>query len=143
MDTESLAFKAWAHAEGLVVPADLAEFRKSKIGIDAEDYLSTRLTDAQTREPLLPALGGLPFALRQHVDSDLENFKKAGIEPLFVFNGMDCAFKDRKSIVKESQKAITLLDEAWKVYDQGRGDEAVVAFGKACKSFLPLRWYSY
>ncbi|CAK3800673.1 xpg i-region [Lecanosticta acicola] len=129
---ESIAFKEWAKSESLVLNAKLQEFDGAVVGFDGEDYLHTLLTNPQTREPLLPALGGLPFALEQHVDSDLENLKKAGIKPMFIFNGLDTACKDRKSIAKESQKAIAGLDEAWRVYDLGRGDDAVLAFGKAC-----------
>lgn len=134
MGSESLAFKDWLKAEGLVVSANLNhEWNGKTIGIDAEDYLNTLLTNPQTREPLLPALGGLPFALREHIDKDLEQFRKAGIKPYFMFNGLEIGCRDRKTISKESQKAVQILDEAWRVYDQGRGDDAVVAFGKACK----------
>lgn len=130
---ESLAFKDWAKGEGLALSANLNEFNGTVVGFDAEDYLNTLLTNAQTREPLLPALGGLPFALQQHVDQDLDHLQKAGVRPLFTFNGLDIACRDRKSISKESQKAVNTLDEAWRVYDLGQGDSAVVAFGKACK----------
>lgn len=130
---ESLAFKDWAKGEGLVLGGPLNDFNGTTVAFDAEDYLNALLTNTQTREPLLPALGGLPFALRQHVDQDLEHLQEAGIKPIFVFNGLEIACKDRKSINKESQKAVSTLDEAWRVYDLGQGDSAVVAFGKACK----------
>ena len=133
MGSESLAFKDWARNEGLHSFGSLRLLKESTVAIDAEDYLNTLLIQARTREPLLPALGGLPFALEQHIDSDLANFYDADIKPIFVFPGLDVACKDRRSISRESQKAIKILDDAWTVYDQGRGDDAVVAFGKACK----------
>ncbi|KJX95519.1 xpg i-region protein [Zymoseptoria brevis] len=132
MSAESLAFKEWARAEGLVLSGDVAEFDGATIGFDAEDYLNSLLNNVSTREPLLPALGGLPFALQQHVDSDLSSLEDAGIKSIFMFNGLDIACHDRKSIMRESQKATKTLNEAWSVYDQGRGDDAVVAFGRAC-----------
>jgi hypothetical protein len=136
MSAESLAFKDWAKAEGLVLSGDIAEFSDTIIGFEAEDYLNSLLNNTSTREPLLPALAGLPFALRQHVDADLASFADAGIEPRFIFNGLEIACRDRKSLMKESLKASKTLEEAWNVYDQGRGDDAVVAFGKACELIL-------
>jgi hypothetical protein len=131
-----MAFKEWARSEGMLMSGDVAEFRDATVGFDAEDYLNSLLNNVSTREPLLPALGGLPFALRQHVDRDLSNLEDAGIKALFMFNGLDIACRDRKSIMRESQKATKTLDEAWSVYDLGRGDDAVVAFGKACKLMM-------
>ncbi|KAK5117730.1 hypothetical protein LTR85_008705 [Meristemomyces frigidus] len=137
-----MAFRQWAAAEGLESLGQLDQFRQMRIAIDAEDYLNTLLTTTLTREPLLPALGGLPFALQKHVDGDLAGFKDAGITPLFVFNGVDVASKDRTMISREAKKAAATLSEAWSIYDQGRGDDAVVAFGKACsyKTYHIVRW---
>lgn len=133
MGSESLAFKEWAKSEGLLQSFPIDEgCRDKELGIEAEDYLNTLLTNSQTREPLLPALGGLPFALKEHIDKDLDHFRQSGIIPTFVFNGLELGCRDRKTISKESQKAAQILDQAWSVYDQGRGDDAVVAFGKAC-----------
>lgn len=135
MGSESLAFKEWVKAEGILesFPID-AGCKGREFGIDVEDYLNSLLTNSQTREPLLPALGGLPFALKDHIDKDLYNFRQAGITPIFVFSGLELGCRDRKTISKDSQKSVHILDEAWRVYDQGRGDDAVVAFGKACMS---------
>ncbi|KAK5133335.1 hypothetical protein LTR08_007860 [Meristemomyces frigidus] len=140
-----MAFTNWARAEGLESVATLDHFAPCHIAIDAEDYLNNLLTTTATREPLLPALGGLPFALQKHVDEDLASFKQAGITPLFVFNGLDVASRDRAMIGREAKKAAATLGEAWSIYDQGKGDEAVVAFGKACtyKTYHIVRWLQY
>jgi hypothetical protein len=134
MGSESLAFKEWLKGEGLLHTGNPKEMLgDSTIGFEAEDYLNNILTNITTREPLLPALGGLPFALQHHVDSDLDHLEAAGIKPYFIFNGLDTACRNRKTIFNESQKASKTLHDAWTVYDQGRGDDAVVAFGKACE----------
>ena len=127
------AFKEWVRAEALEETSPLEEFRGTCIGIDADDYLTTLLSTAHTREPLLPALGGLPFALEKHVDQDLANFRNMGIRPLFVFNGVQVASRDRAMVRRESQKLAKMLDDAWAIYDQGRGEDSVNAFGKACE----------
>ena len=138
------AFRDWARAEALESYASLDQLHSCYVAIDAESYLTTLLTTTATREPLLPALGGLPFALQKHIDDDLANFKQAEITPVFVFNGLDVASRDRVMIAREAKKAAAVLGEAWSIYDQGKGDEAVVAFGKACKSrpsdFHSRRW---
>lgn len=132
MGPESLAFKEWAKLEGLTFWTTLAEFKGATVAIHAEDYLQTLLTSSATREPLLPALGGLPFGLEKHVDNDLKNFEDAGIKPFFFFDGLDSAYRERHTISRESQKAVGILNEAWRLYDNGEGDEAVKNFGKAC-----------
>lgn len=129
---ESLAFREWAKQEDLVYTVPIGQFENSTIGYDAEDFVNILLS-AEGREPLLPALGGLPFTLRTNIDRELENVEKlTGNKPLFMFNGIDLAFHDRKTISKESDKAIRILDEAWRVYENGDGDAAVRAFEKAC-----------
>jgi len=81
-------FVEWAKAEGLETLGGIEQFKGARVAIDAEDYLHSILTNPSTREPLLPALGGLPFALQKNVDDDLKNFAEAGVIPIFVFNGL-------------------------------------------------------
>ncbi|KAK5119019.1 hypothetical protein LTR62_000230 [Meristemomyces frigidus] len=135
-------FKAWVRNEALESTGKLDQFRDTAFGIDADEYLDTLLTNTLTKEPLLPALGGLPFALAKHVDDDLESFTAAGIKPVFVFNGLQTGSKDKAGVLREVRKAAADLDDAWSIYDQGRGEEAVAAFGKACtyKTAHISRW---
>lgn len=135
MATYGLAFKDWALKEAAYWTFGIEQLRGSKLGIDAEEYLAGLLI-AQNREPLLPALGGLPFSLKQRVDEDVQRFHDAGIQPTFVFNGLDLACRDRSSILKASLRATETLDSAWRIYDAGKGDEAVSAFGRACECCL-------
>ncbi|KAK0318338.1 hypothetical protein LTR91_010218 [Friedmanniomyces endolithicus] len=138
------AFKEWVQSEGLETSGKIDQFRKSCIAFDAEDYLDTLLTATLSREPLLPALGGLPFALQKHIDDDLQRFRDAEIKPIFVFNGLQAASKDGTMVAREGKRAAKILDEAWGIYDQGRGEDAVNAFGKACTYKIQhiSRWLS-
>lgn len=131
MGSHGLGFKEWALKEAAYWNDDLKDLHGTRIGIDAEEYLTSFLISK--KEPLLPALGGLPFSLKSRVDEDLQHFTDAGIEPVFVFNGLDQACNDRASILKSSVKASDILDSAWKIYDAGRADESVATFGMACK----------
>lgn len=138
MGSNALAFKEWATNESVCQSAPVEQLRNTRLGIDADDYVHSLLFASQ-QEPLLSALGGLPFSLHKRVDEDLLSFREAGIEPLFVFNGLDLACKDRASVLRESRKAESTLKGAWSVYDEGNGEEAVKAFGRLCEyrtSFL-------
>lgn len=132
MGSNALAFKNWAVNENVITTTPVEHFKGKRIGIDADDYLQSLLVSGN-REPLLPAHGGQPFTLQKRVDEDLEGFQAAGIEPIFVFNGLDAACRDRTSILNDSRRASAVLNEAWQIYDQGKGEEAVANFGKACK----------
>jgi len=46
---------------------------------------------------------------------------------------VDVACKDRATISRECRKALKILDDAWSAYDNGRGEDAVTAFGKVCE----------
>ena len=131
-------FKDWVRAESLDSHCTIDQFQGAAIAIDGDEYLDTLLTKNLTREPLLPALGGLPFALEKHVDDDLKNFAAYDITPIFAFNGLQVASKDKAIVMREARKAAKDLDEAWSIYDQGRGEEAVNAFGKACEYLCKL-----
>ncbi|KAI7297485.1 hypothetical protein KC315_g18441, partial [Hortaea werneckii] len=78
------SFKDYITTHNLQTWGSLSEFTGTRLAIDAEDYLHTLLTNPQTREPLLPALSGLPFALQKHVDESLQGFKDAGIDVVWV-----------------------------------------------------------
>lgn len=129
----SNAFKEWVHAQNLVTYGKLEELSGDNILIDADDWLNTLLSAESLREPLLPAHGGQPFALRKNVDAELQHFKDADITPHFIFSGQELGCRDRVYISRDGRKAARFLDEAWKTYDQGHGEAAVKLFGQACR----------
>lgn len=137
-------FASWAKAEGVLHEASLETVTKGnvefKIAIDAEDFLSSILTGGQsTYEPLLPALGGVPFTLESHIDTRLEAFQTSGINPIFVFSGGLPVYRERNAITRDSIKASAVLNEAWNIYARGRAEESVDEFGKVCK----YRWIKH
>lgn len=125
-------FKDWALHENVAITSPVEQFRDKRIGIDADDYLHSLLTKHR-REHLVPALAGKPFGLYRGVDEDIEGFRAANIEPIFIFNGLDLACRDRTAILNEGRMASNILNEAWTIYDEGKGADAVEQFGKACE----------
>ena len=134
MACHGLAFQEWAVSQGLTRTGSFEELRGIELAIDGDDYVDRILTDPVTREPLLPALGGLPFALKKHVDAHLKAFEQYDISPRFVFNGVDIATRDHDTIAREARKASDSLNEAWSLYSQSRADDAVAEFGRSCTS---------
>jgi hypothetical protein len=141
MYTDSSAFNIWAKDEGYWIEDSITSFAQltdAKVAFDAEDYLNSFLTGGHaTYEPLVPALGGIPFTLNSHIDTLLEDLKNAGIKPLFVFPGGRAMSRDRLTTSQDSQRAVSILNEAWNIYNNGRGEDAVKEFGKACMFTSP------
>jgi hypothetical protein len=109
----------------------LSALKDAVLGIEAAYYLGRLLNNPPSKEPLLSALGGFPFALKTYIESDLETLKRNGIVPLFVFSGMDLAKKDKPfSNLNDSALANT---RAWELYDQHQAVQAVETFGNSGK----------
>ncbi|KAH0547560.1 hypothetical protein FGG08_000285 [Glutinoglossum americanum] len=107
----------------------LSALKDAVLGIEAAHYLNRLLNNPPSKEPLLSALGGFPFALKTYIESDLETLKRNGIVPLFVFSGMDIAKKDKPfSNLNDSALANT---RAWELYDQHQAVQAVETFGNS------------
>lgn len=97
------------------------------VGVEAEHYLQRLLSTPPSKEPLLSALGGFPFALKSHIENELEHMQTAGFTPLFVFNGLDVGKKDQSGR-REAEAAAANL-RAWELYDQHQPVKAVETFG--------------
>lgn len=89
-----------------------------------------------SKEPLLSALGGFPFALKTHLENELEALQAAGVKPLFVFTGLDFAVKSQPS--KQLSRAARLNAEAWELYNQHQAVQAVETFGNSGRTGFVL-----
>lgn len=121
-------FDSWNSNLGEVSP--LEELSGCAIAIEAADYISTRiLNHPQWKEPLLPALGGLPFGMKRHVESDIERFKTYKIQPIFIFSGLD--FGKKEDVFRQSQEAAVTNANAWDLYNHHEAEKAVAMFGES------------
>lgn len=116
-------------AANLAEHSKLDELSGFSVAIDAADHLTRLLNDPQWKEPLLPALGGLPFSMKRLVLDDLQRWKNHNITPLFVFNGLDFGKRDRS--FRASDDASRVTAEAWELYNQSEAERAVQTFGEA------------
>jgi len=109
----------------------LEEFANRVIAIEAADYISNHILKHPWKEPLLPALGGLPFGMKYRVQYDLEKFKSYRIQPVFVFSGLD--FGEKEDVFRLSELAgdAEINEQAWDLYDKHQAEAAVARFGES------------
>lgn len=105
------------------------------IGIDASHYISQHLVNQSTREALLGALGGFPFALRTNIEKELQAFKSLGVGAIFVFNGLEFGRKDQRSSSSPPTSPRS-FEQAWDLYDQQQADQVVDAFSNAGMTYF-------
>ncbi|KAF7530657.1 hypothetical protein PCG10_000166 [Penicillium crustosum] len=105
----------------------LSALKGAVVGIDASHYINQHLVNQSTREALLGALGGFPFALRTNIEKELQTFKNLGVATIFVFNGLDFGKKEHRTQPAASRS----FEQAWELYDQQQADQVVDAFSSA------------
>ncbi|PSN65990.1 hypothetical protein BS50DRAFT_403090 [Corynespora cassiicola Philippines] len=117
--------------------SNLEEFKGLRVGIDAADYLNSRiLNHPRAKEPLVPALGGLPLGLREHLEADLKKFAHYHIEPFFVFTGLDISKQDDPFVHR--QEGADVNRTAWALYDAHQAEQSVAKFGESSEPLLGL-----
>jgi len=105
----------------------LSTLSEARLGIDASHYLRILLDDPRTREPLLPATGGLPLALTSRIESDLRTLEKLHIKPVFVFPGL-LPNKRHRGNHNNWAEACKDRKQAWDQYENGRTEQATKLF---------------
>ncbi|CAI7675586.1 unnamed protein product [Penicillium manginii] len=120
------SFDEWAIGRTQSLP--LSALKGAVVGIDASHFIEQHLINVSTREALLGALGGFPFALRSNIEKELQTFKNLGVGCVFVFNGLEFGKKDH---LAATQPASRSYDQAWELYDQQQADRVVDAFSNA------------
>jgi hypothetical protein len=130
---EFLLYQVLLQDKKLVKEAPLSALRDTRLGIDATLYVRRLLTSSETKEAYVPALGGVPLALEEHILRDLRTLEKEHIKPIFVFNGL--APQKGGSPRERSAAAAAAEDTrpakrqiAWEHYEKGRNQAALAAF---------------
>ena len=108
--------------------ASLEEIRGCRVAIDAEHFLQTSaLFKTGHCEPLVAALGGLPFTFEEVLASELKNFDKLKLEVEFIFPGVDVSLSDSRE--RRRLQGVAINEEAWDLYDSNLADQSVEKFG--------------
>ncbi|KAL8283098.1 hypothetical protein RQP46_005876 [Phenoliferia psychrophenolica] len=113
---------------GLIKEAPLSALSQTRIGIDANSYLKRLLLakDPVTSDTFVAAVGGVPLALGVEIERDLKSLEKAGVKPVFVFNGLSPRDFDKPFILDEHKSL--RRSQAWDNYEQGRVQHAQQLF---------------
>jgi hypothetical protein len=116
--------------------AELGEFKGTRIGIEAAEYIRTHILEyPHAKEPLVPALGGLPLGYKESMEDSLRRFASYGIEPFFVFSGLDLV--KREDPFRQRQDAAFVNQLAWQMYDNNQPEESVKRFGESSECQTP------
>ena len=89
-------------------------------------------------EPLLSALGGLPYGLRSEIEADLDNWKTHGVTPMFVFDGLYIIGQEDMAL-RIAKEATRRSDKAWESYRNAKTEQQLK---DAVKGFGELGTYS-
>jgi hypothetical protein len=117
----------WANARSRSLA--LSTLKGTVIGVHASHYLDQHLNHHVTKEPLLIALGGFPFALKANIERELLALKSLGVTPIFVFDGLEVG-KPALDTPSRARSA-RALEQAWEFYDQQQAEQVVDAFRSA------------
>jgi hypothetical protein len=124
-------FNEWAASAQLGHTDSFAELNERRLGIEAEDFIANILTTAPTKEPLLPALGGLPFALEDTITHHVDVLRRHGCQPYFIFNGVTSNGQEER--LQASTSATKNIANAWELYGASQPERAVAEFGTLCE----------
>jgi len=120
-------FEEWS--VNLTETHSLDELKDTRVAIEAAFYINRMLNTPHLKEPLLPALGGRPFTMKDTVQNDVKRFKDCGITPIFVFGGLDVGKQDAP--FDHSEQAARINQQAWDLYHSGQAQQAVDKFGSS------------
>ncbi|KAG9682924.1 PIN domain-like protein, partial [Aureobasidium melanogenum] len=120
-------FNEWAASAQLGHTDSFAELNERRLGIEAEDFIANILTTSPTKEPLLPALGGLPFALEETITNHVSVLRSYGCQPYFIFNGVTSNGQEER--LQAATRATKSIANAWELYGASEPERAVAEFG--------------
>ena len=111
------------------------------MGVDASHYLDLRLNSPTAIEPLLNAVGGIPYTLKAALRGDLEAFQAVGATLIFVFDGLD--YKNKELYTSPRSNATSKAHkDGWKeYYNKENGTE--VAAERTLKAFAKASMFDY
>ena len=118
----------------------LSSLQNVRLGIDAGHYLSTLLARSPCRDSLVTAIGGIPTPLKACLDHDLENFALSGIQPIFIFSGIDpqrSIDHDPNTVFSKSAAVSDRRSQAWQLYNANRREQALQIFAETLVQMPP------
>lgn len=122
-------FDEWVSQANIRERSQMKKLAGAQIAIEADHYLERLMNVPPTKEPLLSAIGGLPFALENTVNSHIAAWRAEEIKPFFVFSGLDGYKQD--DVLEDAERNRDTHSQAWNMYEHQQPQEAVNTFGKS------------
>lgn len=69
------------------------------------------------------------MTLKSLIENDIDALEKAGIKPVFVFNGIGIVRKDKPFSSEDTRPQ--RRTQAWDAYERGRVEQAISSFGSS------------
>jgi len=107
--------------QSLVHQDELHKLGNARVGVDAVFWLRSI---AALKDPFADALGGIPPGIFGFVDKELESFKRHGMTPLFVFQGVAPGPQHSMFVSRMDQQ----MELAWSYLARGKKAEAQKCF---------------
>ncbi|GAA5828267.1 hypothetical protein JCM11251_002668 [Rhodosporidiobolus azoricus] len=131
------ALDTWLTERNLVKEVPLSALAGTRLGVDANHYLRKLLSQREPSDKcdnFTAATGGIPLSLAAQIESDMHNFRSAGITPVIVFNGINPL--EARERPPPTDEPSWKRDKAWEHYEHGRVEQARTEFGGS-NSFSP------
>ncbi|KAL1919389.1 uncharacterized protein VTP21DRAFT_2082 [Calcarisporiella thermophila] len=109
----------------LVQTSSINQLRDTRVGIEGSHWLR-RLLQTTVKEPAVVAMGGIPLGLRAAIERELDLFASHGIQPFFVFNGLNITRKDKPFSTEDHRPSKRAT--GWEHYERGKTDQAMSAW---------------
>ncbi|KAJ2723428.1 hypothetical protein GGI07_002630 [Coemansia sp. Benny D115] len=101
---------------------------ETRLGIEGHNWLRQLMTSTRDGESV--AMDGPPQALEAAITADVQYFRRSGITPVIVFNGLPVARKDQRAFAKEDYR-LGFRNAAWEAYGQRHEEQALRGWSTA------------
>eukprot|EP01063_Lacrimia_lanifica_P012016 TRINITY_DN1865_c0_g1_i10.p1 TRINITY_DN1865_c0_g1~~TRINITY_DN1865_c0_g1_i10.p1 ORF type:complete len:843 (+),score=366.13 TRINITY_DN1865_c0_g1_i10:79-2529(+) len=114
-------FSKFLEEKSLIRSRPLDSLRGTKVAIDAHNWM--KVLTPKINEPFQAVMGGVPLTMGRAIKTELERFKKAGITPVFVFNGLPMILTQTPQQLVQNHFLIEIYEKreaAWHAHHENK-----------------------
>ena len=119
----------WINSRRLSTTAPLSALSGVRLGIDAKHYIEDLLSNPNSKEPYVQAIGGNNLSIPQRIENDMVTFNRHKITPIFIFTGIPTQINGPpRTFTEQDGRDVETRENAWNLYEEGKEAEAVALF---------------